>query len=107
VASPKTGYAVLIDGQKLVLGGTAASTPLWAGLIALLNQGLGRNLGFINPVLYSKIGPSGALRAVTKGDNGIHGVEGYSAGPGWNAVTGWGTPDGRKLLEAFRTVASP
>jgi len=101
-ADPAAGYRVYIHGSNTVVGGTASATPLWAGLIALINQGVGHNVGFINPILYEKIGPSGALRAITQGDNGINGVKGYAAGPGWNAAAGWGTPDGRKLLAAFR-----
>jgi len=106
-ASPKSGYEALIDGEKEVIGGTAAATPLWAGLIALINQGLGHNVGFIDPDLYTKIGPAGVLRSITEGDNGLHSVKGYAAGPGWNAATGWGSPDGKKLLEAFRNLGSP
>ena len=103
-ASPKSGFDVFIAGQKMVLGGTAGASPFWAGLIALINQGLGHNIGYINPVLYTRLGPSGALHSVTKGDNSIQGVKGYSAGPGWNATTGWGSPDGQKLLQAFQAL---
>jgi kumamolisin len=85
------------------MGGTAAATPLWAGLIALINQGLGRNVGNINSVLYRDIGPAGVLRSITEGNNSMGGFTGYSAGPGWNACTGWGTPNGTKLLEALRS----
>jgi kumamolisin len=106
-ASLKSGYEAFIDGQKGVVGGGAAATPLWAGLIALINQGLGHNVGFINPELYTRIGPAGVLRSITEGDNGVHGVKGYAAGPGWNAATGWGSPDGKKLLEAFQNLGSP
>jgi hypothetical protein len=106
-ASPQSGYSVYVHGKWIVLGGTSASAPLWAGLIAVLNQGLGRNLGYINPVLYREIGPAGVLRSITKGDNGVPGVKGYSAGPGWNACTGWGSPNGMKLLEALRSQGSP
>jgi subtilase family serine protease len=106
-ASPTSGYAVFIDGHKTVIGGTAAATPLWAGLIALINQGLGRDVGYINPDLYTKIGPAGVLRPITQGDNSVGDAKGYAAGPGWNAVTGWGSPDGKKLLEAFRRLGSP
>jgi kumamolisin len=103
-ADPQTGYQLQVDGRELVIGGTGAATALWAGLIALLNQGLGRNVGYLNPVLYEHIGPAGVLRAMTKGDKSCGGVKGYSASPGWNYCTGWGTPDGRKLLEALRSI---
>jgi uncharacterized protein YjbI with pentapeptide repeats len=104
-ASPVTGYKVLTDGAWGVIGGTSAAAPLWAGLIALINQSLGHNVGYLNPLLYQQIGPGGALRDITTGDNSIGGVKGYAAGPGWNACTGWGSPDGRKLLEALRAAA--
>jgi uncharacterized protein YjbI with pentapeptide repeats len=103
-ASALTGYQVLLNGQIAVVGGTSAVTPLWAGLIALLNQSLGRNIGYLNPVLYQRIGPAGVLHGIVSGDNSYGGVKGYSAGTGWNACTGWGTPDGKKLLEALRSA---
>jgi len=105
-ASPEPGYQIFVGGRTLVIGGGAGATPLWAGLIALINQRTGRNLGYINPILYTKLGPEGILRGITEGDNGVGGVRGYSAGPGWNATTGWGVPDGEKLLEAFKSLGS-
>jgi uncharacterized protein YjbI with pentapeptide repeats len=103
-ASPLTGLRVLVDGQVIVIGGTSATAPLWAGLIALINEGLGRNVGYINPVLYQKIGPGGAFRDIQKGTNGNSKLKGCSAGPGWDACTGWGTPDGKKLLDALKSL---
>ena len=103
-ASPYSGYLVRLHGTETVVGGTSASAPFLAGLIALMNQSLGRNLGHINPLLYAKIGPAGVIHNITSGDNGVQGVKGYPAGPGWNACTGWGSPDGRKLLEALRAT---
>src|SRR5262249_49348076 len=52
-ADPATGYKVVVDGQQTVIGGTSAVAPLWAGLLALINQSLGKNVGFVNAVLYS------------------------------------------------------
>jgi kumamolisin len=97
VADPETGVVVMhIDGQQLEqIGGTSASTPLWAALIARLNQGLGANCGFLNPVLYTKCA-NGVLRDITAGNNGA-----YSAEPGWDACTGLGSPDGQRLLHAL------
>jgi kumamolisin len=90
-ASPTSGYAVRVDGRDMVIGGTSAVAPLYAGLVALLNQKLGRPVGFLNPVLY---GPGrGAIRDITEGNNGA-----YSAGPGWDACTGLGRIDGSALL---------
>ena len=51
-ADPESGYQVLVDGKSMVIGGTSAVAPLWSGLIALLNQKLGKPLGFIQPTLY-------------------------------------------------------
>ena len=103
-ASPETGYSIYAHGHSIVVGGTAAATPLWSGLIALLNQGLGRNIGNINSELYSDIGPAGVLRGITEGNNSVNDIKGYTAGPGWNACAGWGTPNGTKLLQALRSL---
>ncbi len=93
-ADPVTGYAVRVDGQEFVIGGTSAVAPLWAGLIALLNQRLGHKAGFLNPILYSKAAAgANPLNDITAGNNGA-----YSAAPGWDPCTGWGTPNGTKLL---------
>jgi len=100
-ADPETGYNVLVDGEKLVIGGTSAVAPLWSGLIALLNQKLGRPLGFLQPTLYALPATSGAFHDITKGSNGA-----FSAGPGWDAATGLGSPDGKGLLNALSTSVS-
>jgi kumamolisin len=85
----------------------AAEKPaIWVGLVALLNQALGHNLGHVNPRLYREIGPAKILRPITEGNNGNGVVDGYSAGPGWNAVAGWGAPDGQKLLDWLRAHPS-
>jgi kumamolisin len=99
VADPVTGVVVMrIDGQHLEpIGGTSAAAPLWAALVARLNQGLDARCGFLNQVLYTKV-PTGVLRDITAGNNGA-----YSAGPGWDACTGLGAPDGQKLLKALST----
>jgi kumamolisin len=76
-----------------VVGGTSAVAPLWAGLVALLNESLGSPLGFAQPRLYSAAG----FHDITSGDNGA-----YDAGPGWDACTGLGSPDGSALLSALQ-----
>jgi len=93
-ADPATGYRVRVDGQDLVIGGTSAVAPLWAGLIALLNQRLRHPVGYLNPLAY---GPAAsAFRSVATGSNGH-----YKACDGWDPCTGLGTPDGVKLLTAL------
>ncbi len=75
-ASPSSGFRLYVARQtRWCLGGTSAATPLWAGLIALLNQGCGRNLGNINPILYGTIGPAGALRGIAGSNTGAGGAQ--------------------------------
>ena len=101
-ADPVTGYQVLVDGQQGVIGGTSAVAPLWAGLIALLNEKTGHSIGYFNPLLYSLPAAAGAFHDIISGSNNITINNGpYRAGPGWDACTGWGTPDGTKLLNAL------
>ena len=102
-ADPATGYLTMSGGKMQVVGGTSASSPLWASLIARINASLGARVGNFNALLYSKFGPGGVLRDITSGDNDVEGLlhGQYPAGKGWDACTGWGVPDGQKLLEAF------
>jgi kumamolisin len=95
-ADPETGYRVRVDGQDVVLGGTSAVAPLWAGLIAMANQHRGRPVGFLNPLLYGALLQAGALRDVPHGGNGA-----YTARPGWDCCTGLGTPLGERLVHAL------
>ncbi|MGI0131285.1 MAG: S53 family peptidase [Thermoplasmata archaeon] len=97
-ADPRTGYQVLVDGTSTVIGGTSAVAPLWAALLARLNQSLGTPVGFVNPQLYGARA-SGTFRDIVSGANG-----GYSAGPGWDPCTGLGTPNGTALLLSLRTA---
>jgi kumamolisin len=98
-ADPATGYQVRVDGKSKVIGGTSAVAPLWAGLIALINQQLGKSVGFLQPALYA-IGES-AFRDITTGNNG-----GYNAGPKWDPCTGLGSPNGTALLKALQGTAA-
>ena len=98
---PDSGYNILVDSQSFPIGGTSAVAPLWAGLIARINQKLGGRVGFVNPQLYALRPGSGAFHDVVTGDNRctfkhFHNV-GYDAGPGWDACSGLGSPDGVKL----------
>jgi kumamolisin len=92
-ADPETGYGVRIDGSDTVIGGTSAVAPLWAALVARINQINGKPAGFVNPALYAN--PQG-LRDVTQGNNGA-----YAATAGWDACTGLGTPDGTVLVTSI------
>jgi kumamolisin len=88
-ADPNTGYDVLIDGTNTVIGGTSAVAPLWAALIALINQRSGTPAGYINARLYQN---PNALRDITSGNNGD-----FDAAVGWDACTGLGSPNGSAL----------
>jgi kumamolisin len=98
-ADPVTGYRVRVDGQDLVFGGTSAVAPLWAGLIALLNQKLGQPVGYLNPILYGQIaGVHGVFHDIIQGNNdNIGHIGGYQATSGWDACTGLGSVDGTTL----------
>jgi subtilase family serine protease len=85
--------------------GTSAATPLWAALIALADQYSGRHLGFVNPAIY-RIGRSAsyhqAFHDITTGNSTVTfpqgTITGYQAAPGWDPVTGWGSPNAQVLI---------
>ena len=95
-ADPVTGYLVVVDGKKEPIGGTSAVAPLWAGLVARLAQATGKKFGLLQPLLYAGV-PAGAaapgFNDIVDGNNGA-----YKAGPGWDACTGLGSPNGAALL---------
>jgi kumamolisin len=97
-ADPDTGYNILVDGSQEVVGGTSAVAPLWAALVALLNQQLNTRLGFINPTIYALTEPNNGFNDITQGNNGA-----YSAGPGWDPCTGLGSPIGTTLATLLAT----
>ena len=103
-ASANTGYWTVVDGQGGASGGTSAAAPLWASLIARLNAGLGVSVGFLSPLLYQGTTPLGqtACRDITSGNNDTASIGGYSAGPGYDAVTGWGAPIGTALENGLK-----
>lgn len=96
-ADPNSGYQIVVDGQSGVVGGTSAVAPLWAGLIALMNQQLAKPVGYLNPLLYTPA-VSATFHDITAGSNGD---PLYPAGAGWDACTGLGSPDGAALLAAL------
>jgi kumamolisin len=95
-ADPVTGYLVVVDGRRQAIGGTSAVAPLWAGLIARLAQATGKTFGLMQPMLYAGAAPDTAqpgFNDIVSGNNGA-----YQAGPGWDACTGLGSPNGTALL---------
>jgi kumamolisin len=95
-ADPVTGYQIVVDGQQETIGGTSAVAPLWAGLIARLAQATGKKFGLLQPMLYAGASPGvdgPGFNDIVEGDNGA-----YKAGPGWDACTGLGSPNGAALL---------
>ncbi len=78
------------------IGGTSASSPQWAGLVAIADQMAGKPLGLLNPAIYQLAGKG--FHDITSGNNTFDGVTGYQAGPGWDLATGWGTPDAAVLV---------
>jgi subtilase family serine protease len=110
-ANPQTGFPVVTsnapEGYTISgHGGTSASAPLWAGIIALADQDAKRHLGFVNPAIY-RIAHSPhyhqAFHDITGGNTNTakfsHGtITGYRAGPGWDPITGWGSPNAQVLV---------
>jgi subtilase family serine protease len=111
-ADAETGLALLVHGEGrsrlLTGGGTSASAPVWGGLAALADDYAGRRLGFLNPGLY-RIGRSPlykrAFHDITRGNNSLEHVTGYRAARGWDAVTGWGSPDAEALIPLLASSA--
>jgi subtilase family serine protease len=108
-ASGHTGMAIIIsnDGKPFLRnsGGTSASAPIWAALIALADQYAGRHLGFINPAIYRIADSANYHRAfhdITAGNNTVRfppkTIKGYQASRGWDPVTGWGSPNANVLV---------
>jgi len=116
-ADPRTGMAIAFSGggHSYVLGGggTSVAAPLWAAVIALANQDAGRDLGFVDPALY-RIGRSThyhqAFHDVTTGTNTVElpaqTITGYQAAPGWDPVTGWGSPNAQALVPLLTRYAN-
>ncbi|MGO9340534.1 MAG: protease pro-enzyme activation domain-containing protein [Terracidiphilus sp.] len=106
-------YDLIFVGKDAPNGGTSASAPLWASLIARINANLpaAKQQRFLTPLLYQnssggKTVGQACTRDITVGNNASspYPGKGYSAGPGFDAVSGWGVPDGVKLLNALATI---
>jgi kumamolisin len=99
-ADPTTGYQIYSGGQPQVVGGTSAVAPLWAALISRLAEATGQRFGLVQPALYAGVTPGAEVpgfRDITSGNNGA-----YAAGPGWDACSGLGSPDGTALLTRLK-----
>ncbi len=118
-ADPNTGFPVVtanVGGSYSVSahGGTSAAAPTWAGVIALADQYAKRHLGFVNPAIY-QIARSAhyhqAFHDITAGPANTAKfppvtITGYRPGPGWDPVTGWGSPDATVLVPLLASYAS-
>jgi kumamolisin len=99
-ADPTTGYQIYSGGQAQVVGGTSAVAPLWAALVSRLAEATGQRFGLIQPTVYGGVTPGtdvAGFRDITSGNNGA-----YAAGPGWDACSGLGSPDGTALLTRLK-----
>lgn len=98
-----TGYSFVFEKNWVTGGGTSAAAPMWAALVTLINQALGKRVGFLNPILYElQISKHAKVfRPIVSGGNG-----GYSASADkpWNPCTGLGSPDATKLLQALQAT---
>jgi kumamolisin len=109
-------YALRLFGHDDWLGGTSAAAPLWAALLARVNAALpaAQRQRFLTPLLYQKTKPGRTVgtdgcRDITDGHNissPVPGI-GYAAARGFDAVTGWGVPDGKALLAALAALPPP
>jgi subtilase family serine protease len=90
-----------------VFDGTGGATSQFSAVIAIADQLAGHRLGLVNPALYelglrSRHGdPNTGIVPITQGDNSLGGVTGYSAGPGYDLDTGWGTIDAARFVPAL------
>jgi kumamolisin len=104
-ADPSSGYTIRVDGQTMVIGGTSAVAPLWAGLIAVANAQNGKSAGFLQPAIYAAKGKA-AFNDITSGTNYSGTPTGFKAGPGWDPCTGLGSPIATKLISVVNPTAS-
>jgi subtilase family serine protease len=114
-ADSSTAMSLMFTGGVLYPAqGTSAATPLWAAVIALADQDAGRQLGFVDPAIYAIARSPSYHRAfhdVITGDNSVFWptrlFTGYQAGPGWDPVTGWGSPNAQILVPLLAHYARP
>jgi kumamolisin len=106
LGDPSTGAAIFYKGSWGVIGGTSLGAPSWAAVWALVNQSLsnaGKRAASAAPTIYqvgNSAGYAQAFNDIISGSNGY-----YRAGTGWDAVTGWGSPNVGGLATAVSTLA--
>jgi len=111
-ADPHTGYAIYTVSPRntpswAVGGGTSASSPLWGGFAALVNQSLGRRVGFLNPLLY-QLGQRASTFSVAPYHDVVQGSNlYYPATAGWDFATGWGSFNGAAFVAVLKTLPIP
>jgi kumamolisin len=100
LAAPETGKYVRVNGQDLKIGGTSLSAPVWAGFCALINQSRTKagkpTLPYLNPIIYPLMGTE-CFRDIKGGSNGE-----FTAGTGYDMVTGLGVPNLKKLTAKLK-----
>jgi kumamolisin len=99
---PRSGWLTFTDDGIEAIGGTSASAPAEAVAAAMISKATGKPTGFWNPTLY-RLGKSNpeVYHDITVGNNTAEGVKGYSAGPGWDATTGWGSINIGKMIDVL------
>jgi kumamolisin len=102
------GYVINTQVDQTLIG-TSITTPMYAGLFAVLRSALGQSFGPLNSLLYT-IGPTFplAFKDITFGDNDSGpGVPFFSAGPGWDAASGWGSVNGANVEDGLARLLYP
>jgi hypothetical protein len=124
-ANKHDAYAIYINGALAAAWGTSASSPAFAGVMALVNQKAGARQGLANPVLYklaaSEFGASGnsacisanvtsgntcVFYDITSGNNSVPGQAGYTAVEGYDKATGLGSVNVANLVNAWKTISA-
>ena len=105
VSANGANFMTFVNGAESPMDGTSLSAPIWASMLTLINeertkQGKG-SVGFVNPTLYEN---TGIFHDITEGNNPGCGTDGFSAAPGWDPVTGLGTPDYPTMLDVFLSL---
>jgi pseudomonalisin len=111
-ASTHDGYVIDVNGGLYSVGGTSASSPSWASVMALVVQHAGASQGNANPNFYALLrlqaaGGAAVYHDVTSGNNSVPGTTGFAAGPGYDQATGVGTPDAFLLVQHWTDASAP